>query len=154
MKYENLLDEAATNDLYVFENVNFKSKADGLINGNVIGINRNVRSIRKRTCVLAEELGHYYTSTGDILNQADIQNRKQELHARSWAYNRLVGLRGIIDCYKSGYKTLYEMAEHLEVTEEFLTEALNCYRRKYGLCKKIENYIIYFEPYLCVFEQL
>ncbi len=152
MKYENLLEEADINNLYVIENANFKSQAEGLINGNVIGINRKMRSSRKRACVLAEELGHFYTSTGDILNQAEVQNRKQELHARSWAYNRLIGLRGIIDCYKSGYKTLYEMAEHLEVTEEFLSEALSDYRRKYGLCKKFDNYVIYFEPSLSVFE--
>ena len=152
MKYENLLEEADINNLFVIENANFKSQAEGLINGNVIGINRKMSSSRKRACVLAEELGHFYTSTGDILNQAEVQNRKQELHARSWAYNRLIGLRGIIDCYKAGYKTLYEMAEHLEVTEEFLAEALSDYRKKYGLCKKIDNYVIYFEPILSVFE--
>ena len=154
MIYEELLEEAMANDLYVYENAIFESQSDGLINNDVIGINRKIRDFRTRTCVLAEELGHHYTSTGNVLDQSKVQNRKQELHARLWAHNRLIGLYGIIDCHKAGCRTIYDMAEHLEVTEEFLTEALDCYRRKYGLCKEIENYIIYFEPNLCVFEQL
>lgn len=33
-----------------------------------------------------------------------------------------------------------------EETEEFLIEALEAYTSKYGLSKKVGNYIIYFEP--------
>lgn len=152
MIYEELLNEAASNDIYVIENAVFESQSDGLINDDVIGINKRIRDSRTRACVLAEELGHFYTTTGNIIDQEEVQNRKQELHARSWAYDRLIGLNAIIDCYKAGCKTLYEMADHLEVTEEFLAEALENYRKRYGLYKKLNNYVIYFEPYLCVFE--
>lgn len=44
------------------------------------------------------------------------------------------------------------MAEYLNVTEDFLAETLHCYKAKYGVCAKIDNYIIYFEPSLGVFE--
>ena len=103
-----------------------------------------------RKCVLAEELGHHYTTVGNILDQSDTGNRKQEEQARIWAYDRLVGLTGIIDCYKAGCRTISEMADALEVTEEFLREALERYRQKYGIYTTIGHYIIYFEPYLTV----
>lgn len=154
MVYDNLLDEADKENIYVIENAKFQSKASGLINNDVIGINKNVRSSAQRSCILAEELGHYHTSSGNILDQYSVTNRKQELHARAWAYNRLIGLYGIINAYRSGCRNGYEIAEHLNITEEFLNEALQYYRNKYGLCTTVDNYVIYFEPALGIFEQI
>jgi Zn-dependent peptidase ImmA (M78 family) len=152
--YDNLLDEADKENIYVIENAKFQSKASGLINNDVIGINKNVRSSAQRSCILAEELGHYHTSSGNILDQSSVSNRKQELHARAWAYNRLIGLYGIINAYRSGCRNGYEIAEHLNITEEFLNEALQYYKNKYGLCTTVDNYVIYFEPTLGIFEQI
>lgn len=154
MKYEELLEESTVNDVYVIENAKFKSKADGLINGNVIGINREVRTVRKRTCILAEELGHYHTTVGDIIYQSTDEDRRQEIRARGWAYNRLIGLTGIVNSYKHGCRSLSDTAEYLDVTEEFLTEAIQYYRSKYGAFATIDNYVIYFEPYLGIFEMI
>ena len=154
MVYDNLLDEADKENIYVIENAKFQSKASGLINNDVIGINKNVRSSAQRSCILAEELGHYHTSSGNILDQSSVANRKQELHARAWAYNRLIGLYGIINAYRAGCINSYEIAEHLNITEEFLNEALQYYRNKYGLCTTVDNYVIYFEPALGIFEQI
>lgn len=154
MIYDNLLDEADKENIYVIENAKFQSKASGLINNDVIGINKNVRSSAQRSCILAEELGHYHTSSGNILDQSSVANRKQELHARAWAYNRLIGLYGIINAYRAGCINSYEIAEHLNITEEFLNEALQYYRNKYGLCTTVDNYVIYFEPALGIFEQI
>lgn len=154
MIYDNLLDEADKENIYVIENAKFQSKASGLINNDVIGINKNVRSSAQRSCILAEELGHYHTSSGNILDQSSVANRKQELHARAWAYNRLIGLYGIINAYRSGCRNGYEIAEHLNITEEFLNEALQYYRNKFGLCTTVDNYVIYFEPTLGIFEKI
>lgn len=150
--YDNLLDEAVSENIYVIENANFQSKASGLINNDVIGINRKVRSTKQRACILAEELGHYYTTSGNILDQSSASNRKQERIARMWAYNRLIGLRGIVDCYNAGCQNTYEMAETLNVTEDFLLEALFCYKEKYGVYAQIDNYIVYFIPNIGVCE--
>lgn len=152
MKYEDLLAESASNGVYVIENADFKSKADGLINGNVIGINKQIRTCRKRACILAEELGHYHTTIGDILSQSTASDRRQELHARVWAYNKLIGLNGIVNAYKHGCYSLHDTADYLDVTEEFLLEALQYYKGKYGVYATIDNYAIYFEPSLGVFE--
>lgn len=152
MTYENLLQEAADENVYVIEDAPFRSQADGLIRNDVIGINRTVRRSTQRACVLAEELGHYHTTVGDIMDQSSDANRKQELRARLWSYNKLIGLHGIISCYRAGCQTAYDMAEHLGVTEEFLQEALQCYRSKYGIYTRFDNYVIFFEPTLSVLE--
>ena len=71
LNYENLLREAAEDGLYVIENADFQSGAAGLINGDVIGINKKIRSTTERTCILAEELGHHYTTVGNIIDLSD-----------------------------------------------------------------------------------
>lgn len=147
MKYEDLLIEADENNLITKEKPLPVSK--GRIKGNRIAIRTGMTETEK-ACVLAEELGHYHTSVGNILDMNNTQNQKQELVARMWGYNRLIGLYGIIDCYKAGCQSIYEMAEHLDVTEEFLSEALERHRQKFGKSVQFDNYTIYFEPSLKV----
>ena len=154
MNYEELLSEADKENIYVIESADFESKSDGLINGNVIGLSRKLKSSVHRSCVLAEELGHHYTNVGNIIDQSDVGNRKQEYRARSWAYNKQVGLFGIIKAYQRRCQNLFEMAEFLGVTEEFLSEAIDQYRKKYGCKVEIDNYVIFFEPRLAVMERM
>ena len=74
------------------------------------------------------------------------------MRGRIYAYNKLIGLMGIIDAYKNNCQNLSESAEYLDVTEEFMEEALQYYRGKYGKYVTVDNYIVYFEPYIGVFE--
>jgi hypothetical protein len=103
---------------------------------------------------LAEEIGHYHTAVGDIVNLQNIENLKQEQKGRLHGYNRMIGLRGIIDAFNAGCQSRHEIAEFLEVTEEFLQEAIDCYTGKYGEYATLDNYIIYFIPYLGVMEMI
>lgn len=150
MNYEELLIEADTNNLITKEKPLLANA--GRIKGNRIAIKKDLPTQREKACVLAEELGHFFTSSGNILDMSDISNRKQEARARLWAFNRQVGLRGLIDCYKNRCQTLHDMAEHLDVTEQFLQNAIDCYRSKYGICVQVDNYVIGFEPSLYVME--
>lgn len=147
MNYEELLIESEHNNVIIKEKT--LNAYDGRINGNKIAIRRNL-STKEKGCVLAEELGHYFTTVGNILDQSDIGNRKQELHARLWAYNELIGLSGIVNAYKYGCQDLYEMAEYLEVPENFLKNALITYQSKYGKHVKYGDYLITFIPTLNV----
>jgi len=144
-----MLIEADNNNLVTKEKP--LSAHKGLIDGKNIAIKSGLTETEKR-CVMAEELGHYYTGSGNILDQSSVLNRKQELRGRVYAYNKLVGLMGIIDTYKHNCENLYESAEFLGVTEEFLSEAISYYRGKYGKRVTIDNYTIYFEPYIAVLE--
>lgn len=147
--YEQLLMEADENSLITKEKELPISK--GRIKGNRIAIRKGLTEREKR-CIMAEELGHYYTGTGNILDQSSTENKKQELHGRAYAYNKLVGLMGIIKAHKNHCQSLYETAKHLEVPEDFLNEALLYYKSKYGLSVKIDNYVIFFEPTIAVLE--
>ena len=145
MTYEQLLTTADQDGLLVKEKK--LAKHDGLLNGRRIAIRKNIATQAEKSCVLAEELGHHYTSSGDILDQTDVMNQKQEYRARLYGYNLKIGLTGLIRAYEAGCRNLYEMAEFLDATEEYLREAIRCYRSKYGVCAAVDNYVIYFEPF-------
>ena len=121
------------------------------VNGNV-AINTSVNNSIEKTCVLAEELGHHHTSVGNILDMDLTGNRKQERQARLWAYNKLIGLRRIVNAFQHGCQNRYEIAEYLEVTENFLDECISCYRDKYGVGTTLDDYYIMFIPTLTVGE--
>lgn len=148
--YELFLDEAYRKGIKVYENIKFESNSKGLIKGNKIALNSSLKTNKERTCILVEELAHCEVNVGNIVDQRNVDNRKQEYKARKLAYDRLVGLKGIINAYDKGCVNIYEMAEYLNVTEEFLLDAIKCYKNIYGVYTMIDNYIIYFDPSLHV----
>ena len=112
----------------------------------MIAVSDRIGTSAEESFILAEELGHHLTAAGNILDQADPNCRRQELRGRFWAYDRLIGLTGIIKAYRYGCRSRYEMAELLGVPENVLQDALDRYRSKYGVCTQMGNYVIYFEP--------
>ena len=150
MTYDNLLTEADQEGLIVKEKP--LQSADGRIKGKRIAIRKNIPTLSQKACVLAEELGHYHTAVGNIIDMQDIRNVKQERQGRIWAYDKMIGLIGIIKAFKHHCLNKCDMAEYLDVTEEFLQEALDYYKQKYGCYVTIDHYAIYFEPYLAVVE--
>lgn len=152
MNYEALLEEAHQEGLIVKEKP--LKYNNGRIKGKRIAIRQDIETNTEKTCVLAEELGHHHTSVGNILDMNDVRNRKQERHARLWGYNKLIGLSGIIKAFCAGCQNRHEIAEKLDVTEEYLQECIDCYRDKYGVCTEVDNYIIYFIPNLAVMEKV
>lgn len=151
MKYNALLNEANAEGISIKERP-FKTY-DGRLKGKDIYLRKDMNTTEK-SCVLAEELGHYYTTVGDILDMNVPENRKQERQARLWGYNRVIGLLGLIRAYEHGCKDKYEIAEYLDVTEEYLEDCIDCYRDKYGECKTVDNYTIYFIPNLMIFKKI
>ena len=148
MNYEQLLTAADQEGLLVKEQP--LTGHDGLIRGSRIAIRKNIETQAEKSCVLAEEIGHYHTSSGNILDQSRAENRKQEYRARLYGYNLKIGLAGLIRAYEARCRDRYEMAEYLDVTEEYLEEAIDCYKAKYGLYTSVDNYIIYFEPFVVI----
>lgn len=145
MGYEELLDEAVSLGVDVCE-VSLKGKIKGLYGDNVIWINKTLASSNEKYSVLAEEIGHHLTTTGDILDQSKLSNRKQELLARSWAYERTIPLSKIVQAHRENIKNRYELAEFLGVTEDFLDSALQRYKEKYGKFVTYNQFTICFEP--------
>ena len=153
-KLEKLEQEAFENSVKVHNYYLGEENLKGIyIDGNV-AINTSVSNSAEKVCVLAEELGHHHTSVGNILDMDDMRNRKQERQAHLWGYNKLIGLTGIITAFRAGCQSRHEIAELLDVTEEYLQECIDCYRDKYGVYTEVDNYIIYFIPNLAVMEKV
>lgn len=142
--YEKLQKEASDGNIEMFE-INLESKAKGLYCDNIIILDpQKHNTTAEKACTMAEELGHHNTSSGYILDLDKIESSKQEYRARLYAYNKLIGLKGLVDAYQAKCQNIYEMAEYFNVTPGFLNEALECYKSKYGLYAEVDNYAIIF----------
>ena len=142
---EELTEEACSHGAETIDYPFNSDRIKGLYYDGVIAVSDKLRGPEK-AAIIAEELGHHLTAVGNILDQSVAPNRKQELRGRIWAYNRLIGLTGILKAYKAGCRNRYEMAECLDVPEETLQEALDYYHSRYGVCTQVDNYVIYFDP--------
>lgn len=143
MTYDDLLKEHP--NVEVMEDYSFKSdKIKGLYCDGTIALSESIDTTVEKTCVLAEELGHHYTSVGTILDMEKTVNRKQEHHARMWAYDKLIGLVKIIDAFEHHCQNSFEIAEYLEITEQFLQDTINAYHNRYGFYVQCGDYTIKF----------
>jgi hypothetical protein len=145
MLYDDLIKAAEQHGIDICEKP-LVSTIKGLYADGCIWINRNIPTRAEKACILAEELGHYHTSVGDMIDLSDIRNRKQERRARAWAYEEVVPLSKIVQAHYDHVTHRYDLAEYLGVTEPFLQAALDRYRERYGTYTVIDNHIIYFDP--------
>lgn len=152
-KYEELVSKAENRNINILEiDLGTDKKCGKYLctkQGNFIIINSNISDCQKCE-VLTEELGHHYTSSGNILDLTDIKNIKQEKIARRWGYEALIDLTDLINAFNAGVRGRYELSKHLDVTEQFLQDTVDYYKEKYGTYKEIGKYIIYFSPCLGV----
>ncbi|MFD2628756.1 ImmA/IrrE family metallo-endopeptidase [Oceanobacillus kapialis] len=146
MRYEMLLSEAFSEGIHVSEEYIEGNRIKGLYSDNVIWISDKLKTNTEKYCVLAEELGHYHTTEGDIIDQSPIVNRKQELRARLWAYEKAVSLSKVIQAHKLYIRNKFELADYLGVTEYFLEKAIERYKEIHGLTVNHNGYTICFEP--------
>ena len=93
----------------------------------------NLEQFNEKACILAEEIGHFKKTVGNILDQSIIGNKKQEKIARTWAVNKMIHIDDLFSINLNCCNTSYDIAEALGVTEEFLQEILETFKRKYGL---------------------
>lgn len=144
MLYEILLNECCSQGIIVREKPLIANK--GRQKGNMIAIKKDIPSTVEKACILAEELGHFHTTTGTILDETILTNKKQELYARAWAYKKLIPLTKFITAHKNGITSRHDLADFFHVTEDFLEEAITYYFSKHGLSKKIGDYEVFFNP--------
>ncbi|MGG4216324.1 ImmA/IrrE family metallo-endopeptidase [Paenibacillus sp. FSL L8-0638] len=144
--YEVLLNEAHKHSIEVYEMPMLPGNK-GLYADGIVWVNKYVPTTVGKACILAEEIGHYHTSAGNILNLKDIRNRKQELRARQWAYQCMIPLDRIVQAHHARISGRYDLAEYLGVTEEFLQAAIDRFTEKYGLSVKADDrHVIVFDP--------
>lgn len=153
-KFEQLEQEAHDDNVKIHNYYLGEENLKGIyINGHV-AINTSVKNSAEKSCVLAEELGHHYTTVGNILDMNDLENCKQEYKARFWAYNKQIGLDGLIDAYEHGCRSAHEIAAYLEVTDKFLIDCVEAYRSKYGEMISSGKYTVCFIPHLMIMKKV
>ena len=125
----------------------------GLYFDNVILLDNHFDTQAELKCVLAEEIGHYHTSVGDILDKKVLHKEKEEEKAGRWAVDKLINPNDFIAAYNAGVRNRAELAEFLDVTEEFIEIALKHFTKVYGDRLILDKYTVFFDP-LWVFKEL
>jgi Zn-dependent peptidase ImmA (M78 family) len=129
------------------EEVQFESeRIKGLCVGRNIAISSRLETSTEKLCVLAEELGHFFTTSGNILDQARAENRIQEARARAWAYEFLIKPQDLVAAYGHGVRNRYDLAEYLGVTEWFLEGAVKHFEQRYWPGYHVDGHYIMFAP--------
>lgn len=142
-KYEELIKEIRT---YNVEVVELMLGGDyGYCYNDVIFINET-SSEKTKYCILAEEIGHYFTSYGNIINLSDTKNIHQENKARIWAYEKLISPDALIEALTNGLNTTEEITEYFNITKEFFLEAIKYYRKRYGIYYVSKECVLNLEP--------
>lgn len=115
----------------------------GMIHGSIVYLNPQ-QNYEELNSTVAEEIGHYLTGSGNIIEQDTPEKRKQEQKARDTGATILVTPGDILDCFESGFVSVWECAEHLSITEKTFKAAIKYYARKYDGIKTENKYTILF----------
>ena len=124
-------DIALKNDIAIidfpFEEVRACSvKSD---NNYFIGINeKKFESLAQRNTAKAHELGHCITGAMYCEDSPLFTQEKCEYRANRWAIRKFIPRQVLLDYFKRGYQ-MWEIAEEMELTEEFLWMAYYHYFR-------------------------
>jgi Zn-dependent peptidase ImmA (M78 family) len=102
----------------------------------IIFLNKNLSYYSPETrCVLAEELGHYFTTIGNALyqhrNYSDVlMVNKIEKAAIRWAGHFLIPNEELYQALQHGQPSLYELAQKFNVTEGFAKARLQIFKEE------------------------
>lgn len=94
-----------------------------------IGINqRMIRSGADEKTKLAHELGHCATGSFYCIYSPYDLRMRHEVRADKWAIRKLIPENELNDVVKKGCTTMWDLAEHFGVTEEFMRRAIQLYK--------------------------
>ena len=77
---------------------------------------------------LGHELGHCYTGAFYDRSSSPVTRRRCEKLADKWAIKKLVPKGELDAAVRDGRTELWELAEHFNVTEDFMRKAVRWYR--------------------------
>lgn len=129
MKLNELYNIADENNISVYHFPLYPLKSIS-VPGNIgIDADRISTSQEEKEC-LAHELGHcikyaFYTGSSPY----ELRSQK-EYRADKWAIKHLVPYHLLVRAVKKGITTVWELAEHFEVSEEIIKKALKLYSEK------------------------
>lgn len=110
-----------------------------------ITLNTALDTTAKRISVLAEELEHYISTPEDLFAAPKEIRDKYERIARFAAIQRLIPFDKLIKC--RALCDIYELADYLDITPEFLMSGLLAYKEHYGRSVSYMDFTINFDPF-------
>ena len=131
-RFEELENEASSLDIEVID-IDIPVTGMNAAYLNLSGVARiflrNSGTVRERACWMAEELGHHHTGEKLVLRYRNVNDWRAEARARRWAHMRLLTPEAI---YTAARNTddMYEIAEALDVSVEFLRESIDDFQSK------------------------
>ncbi|MDU0427049.1 ImmA/IrrE family metallo-endopeptidase [Staphylococcus epidermidis] len=142
-RYEQLL--AENEHIKIKDTHSLPDGYSGFYKDGIILIDKDLSETRKAE-VLYEELAHHKLTYGNILDQSKDINRKFENYARRYGYEAALPLRIIVEAHNYGVSNLYELAEYVQLSEEYIAEILKHYKNKYGIGTHYGEFLITFDP--------
>lgn len=137
-----LYDYADSNDYAVYHCGRLRKKAACMMHENqdyiLLNLNKLPTEAEERQ-VLAEEIGHCQYNAFYYLDAQSAQVSWAESRARRWAVQALMPFEDLRKAYAKA-DTLTDMAEFLEVDEDFIMAAVNYYEQRGLLLKHRQTY--------------
>jgi Domain of unknown function (DUF955). len=95
-------------------------------NAMAIGLDKNLDTIAEKRSIMAEELGHHFTTVGQCISREfyNYSNRlqidKAEYVALRWAANYLISDDDLLDALQEGLDDISSLAERFTVTPDII----------------------------------
>lgn len=101
----------------------------------LIGLSTAIKNIYEKRSIMAEELGHHFTTVGECLPR-EFYNystrstiNKIEYKAMRWAANHLIPDIHLLESLRDGLGNSCELAEHFRVSPEIAQIKLEVFRK-------------------------
>lgn len=132
----NIIFNIIKNQNIIIEETTFKnSKTKGLylkLNDfpPIIALDKSILSYNNLfLSILAEELGHHFTTQGNLLNDSNsysdnLNKNKKESLAKKWAANFLISDDEFVQALLNCINNKYDMCEHFNTTYEILEKKI------------------------------
>lgn len=104
----------------------------------VIGLSKSIHTSRERRCIMAEELGHHFTTVERCIPKefscysTRMNISRAEYRALRWAADFLIPENNLLDIISQGLYEPWELAEYYNVTEQFANFRLRLFGARFG----------------------
>ena len=123
---EEIIEEAESNGIEIFYGNLPLSEAVSV--PGYIGLDYSLMtSPAKEKIACTHELGHNVTGGFYTRNSSPLEKRRAEVRADRYTYRKLLPLEDLQDAVRKGYREPWEIADYLELTNEFVADALKYY---------------------------
>lgn len=116
---------------YDMTNLDMEAASIRINNNTGIFIDYNqLDSTAAEKVILGHELGHCETGALHKINSPYELKERNEYRADRWAVHELIPFEDFERAFKNGHTEVWDLAEHFNVTEDFIRTALQIYKNE------------------------